>query len=79
MGQKFQPKISPENSGKISFLPKSFLEVGKYRSLEELTLIADDPTKAIFYVLSDSSSNGRLIPLRDSKKGKFLTIVLSRK
>ena len=79
MGQKFQPRISTENSGKLSNLPKSFLEVGKYRSLEELTLITDDPTKAIFYVLSEESTDGKLIPLRDGKKGKFLTIILSRK
>lgn len=79
MGQKFQPRISSENSGKMSTLPKSFLEVGKFRSLEELTLLSDDPTKAIFYVLSEESSEGKLIPLRDGKKGKFLTIILSKK
>ena len=80
MGQrKFQPKISPGNSGKISKLPSSFLGVAEFRTLEELSHILEDPDKEIFYVLSDDSSEGKLIPLRNSEKGEFLTIVLSRK
>ena len=77
-GPKFQPKISKENSCRYSDLPRSMIIISDYRTAEELEEISKDSTRQIFYVLNDESSGNNLIPLRESKRGRFCTIVLLR-
>ena len=77
-GPRFQPKISRENSCRYSDLPRSMVIISDYRTAEELEEISKDPTRQIFYVLDDRSSGNDLIPLRETKRGRFCTIILLR-
>ena len=77
-GPRFQPKISKENSGRYSDLPRSMVIISDYRTAEELEKISKDETRQIFYVLDDRSSGNNLIPLRESNRGRFCTIILLR-
>ena len=72
----FQPRISPKNSGLISSLPSSVVGAAKYRSLEDLGKVSNDEY-ITFYILDDSSTEGKLIPMRNDNR-EFFTILLKK-
>ena len=73
---KYQPKITPENTVRISEIPNSVLKVSVYLDLSQLkeieTLFAS--SHKIIYIVSDGSTNSCLHPLRDSRN-RFHVIV----
>lgn len=73
---KYQPRITPENTERISEIPKSVLDVSVFldlSQLEEIDTVFSSSHK-ILYIVSDDSTTNCLHPLRDSK-GRFRVIV----
>ncbi len=77
--QKFQPVISRKNSESISNVPSSFLEMAQYRTHDQLYILSiTNPELEVFYILSDESTFGSLIPIRKGYRGGFLTVLIRR-
>ena len=77
---KYQPKIKPENTVRISEIPDSVLNVSVWLSLTQLeeieTLFCSSHT--ILYVVDNKSTSGCLHPLRDEKKRFKVIITLGK-
>ena len=80
MSTKYQPKITPENSVRISEIPDSVLNVSAWLSLsqlEEIDTIFSSSHK-ILYVISNESTKNSLKPLRDKRKNFKVIVTLSK-
>ena len=73
---KYQPKITPENTVRISEIPDSVKSVSVWLSLSQLEEIDTlfYLSHKIIYIVEDYSTSGCLHPLRDNKK-RFKVIV----
>ena len=77
---KYQPKITPKNSVRISEIPDSVLNVSAWLSLsqlEEIDTIFSSSHK-ILYVISDESTNNCIMPLRDERKNFKVIVTLTK-
>lgn len=77
---KYQPKITPENTSRISEIPNSVLNVSVFldlNQLEEIDTIFASSHK-ILYIISDDSTPSCLHPLRDDKKRFHVIVTLSK-
>lgn len=80
MSTKYQPKITPLNSARISEIPNSVLNVSAWLSiaqLEEIDTIFSSSHK-ILYVVSNDSTKNRLIPIRDERKNFKVIVTLTK-
>ena len=80
MSTKYQPRICPKNSVRISEIPESVLEVSAMLSLAQLEEIETifSSSHRILYVISDDSTSNKLIPIRDDKKNFKVIVTLTK-
>ena len=77
---KYELRITPANSARISEIPKSVLHVSAWLSLPQLEEIDTifSSSHRILYVISDESTKGRLIPIRDERKNFQVIVTLTK-
>ncbi len=73
--RKFQPKITFNNTLKLSNSHHSITHLASFKSIDDLEAISEtNPELEIFYFIHEDSSNG-LKPIRNEARG-FLTVLI---
>ena len=73
--RKFQPRITFNNTLKLSCIHQSIAHLASFKSIEDLEAISEtNPELEIFYFVHDDSSKG-LKPIRDEAR-RFLTVLI---